>query len=160
VPGQACGKVVSATAGQGIHPEVPVLRLRGYYLRMPGHGPDLAGEPAGVWGTLRNVLLLRCPRCGSRPVFSGMFRMFASCRGCRPTFERESGYFVGSIYVNYGFTAALLIGGDFALERLTTLGPGGILGSCAAAGVVLPILFFRPARVLWLGIDILLDPPA
>ncbi|HET6371754.1 MAG TPA: DUF983 domain-containing protein [Candidatus Polarisedimenticolia bacterium] len=108
---------------------------------------------------LASAALLRCPRCGTRPVFSGWFRMRRSCRGCELVFEREPGYFIGAIYLNYGFTAALMIGGYFALEVLTPVGPAARLIACAAVGVAVPILFFRHARVLWLGIDIYLDPP-
>ena len=34
--------------------------------------------------------------------------MHAECGHCRLRFEREPGYFLGSIYINYGFTALLV----------------------------------------------------
>lgn len=111
------------------------------------------------WNILTSAALLRCPRCGVRPVFRGMFRMLKSCHGCGLVFEREPGYFIGAIYLNYGVTVVLMISGYFGLERLTRIGPIALLLVCGAVGVVFPILFFRHARLLWLGIDIHIDPP-
>ena len=113
-----------------------------------------------VWNILLSAAILRCPRCGARPVFLGMFRMRGSCSGCGLVFEREPGYFIGAIYLNYGLTAALMIGGYFLLERVTSLGPTQLLLICGTVGLICPILFFRHARLLWLGLDILVDPPA
>lgn len=111
------------------------------------------------WRILGRILLLRCPRCGASPVYTGMFTMRSTCRGCSLRFEREPGYFIGAIYLNYGLTAGLMIGGYFALERFTSLEPASLLMVCAAVGVVVPILFFRHARLLWLGVDLYIDPP-
>jgi len=122
------------------------------------------GDHPGIAAVIGNILMsaavLRCPRCGARPVFTGLFRMRRSCPGCGLVFEREPGYFIGAIYLNYGATAAVMIGGYFLLERLTTLRPVSLLLICGAVGVIGPLLFFRHARLLWLGVDITVDPPA
>lgn len=118
------------------------------------------GVLPSVWKILRSAALLSCPRCGARPVFRGMFRMLDVCPGCGLVFEREPGYFIGAIYLNYGLTAALMIGGYFALERMTGIGPTGRLLAVGSVAVLVPILFFRHARMLWLGVDLWMDPPA
>ena len=80
------------------------------------------------------------------------------CPGCDLLFEREPGYFIGSIYLNYGLTTILMIASYFALEKLAGFGLWECLAACAALGIVLPLLFFRHARTLWLGVDQMFDP--
>jgi hypothetical protein len=84
--------------------------------------------------------------------------MRSSCPDCGLVFEREPGYFIGSIYLNYGLTTVLMIAGYFALEKLAGLGPWTCLSICGAFGVVFPLLFFRHARTLWLAVDQFFDP--
>ena len=112
----------------------------------------------GVWKILTSAVRLRCPRCLSAPLFAGAFRMNASCGACGLVFEREPGYWIGSIYLNYGFTVTSMIAGWFALESFTPLGTGWRLALCAAAGVALPLAGFRHARALWMAVDRAFDP--
>src|SRR5262249_27539597 len=105
-----------------------------------------------------SALRLRCPRCGNGPIFVGMFRMRPLCPVCGLVFEREPGYFIGSIYLNYGLTTVLMIAGYFALEKEGGLGPWWCLGLCGVFGVVFPLIFFRNARTLWLALDQFFDP--
>src|SRR5262249_54898084 len=74
---------------------------------MSGTVPLAAPRPAVVLG---RALRLRCPRCGRTRLFAGWFRMRDTCAACGLRYEREQGYFVGAIYVNYLLTAALGLG--------------------------------------------------
>ena len=96
---------------------------------------------------------LRCPRCGSGPLFRGWFRMHEACPRCGFSYEREPGFYLGSIYVNYGATVIL----TGALYALLVMGLGfsneTALAVCLTAAVLCPILFFRHARSFLLALD-------
>lgn len=79
--------------------------------------------------------------------------MHDCCSACGLTFQREPGFYLGSIYINYGVTV-FLTGLLYA-----TLVPGiGLpqrtgLGACLAVAVLFPLAFFRTARSLLLAMD-------
>ena len=100
---------------------------------------------------------LRCPRCGEGALFEGWFRMPPRCAHCGLTFDREPGYFLGSIYFNYGATAGLVTTTYFAGFFFTTIPNEWLLAGLAVVCVVFPLWFFRYARALWLGFDELMD---
>ncbi|MFM8291251.1 MAG: DUF983 domain-containing protein [Planctomycetia bacterium] len=110
-------------------------------------------EPPRSRGTsLSRALALRCPRCGGGRLFAGWFRMHPACDRCGLPFTREPGFYLGSIYVNYGITV-LLTGAIYA----AILGLGGsheaALTTCLAVAVLFPVIFFRHARSLLLALD-------
>lgn len=79
--------------------------------------------------------------------------MHDTCAGCGASFRRESGFYLGSIYINYGVTV-VVTGALYALLVLV----GGTthetaLTVCLAVAVALPILFFRHARSFLLALD-------
>ena len=47
------------------------------------------------------ALRLLCPRCGIGKLYQKPFRMHANCPHCNLRFEREQGYYVGAIDINY-----------------------------------------------------------
>jgi uncharacterized protein (DUF983 family) len=101
---------------------------------------------------------LRCPRCGQQRLFKNWITMYPECATCHLKYEREPGYFLGSIYINYGLTAVLVTILYFTIffTRVTTPEIG--LGLVMAFGAVFAIWFFRYARSLWLGFDHFWDP--
>src|SRR2546427_10553869 len=84
----------------------------------PGSPPSGAVSFArpGIRGILARGLRLRCPRCGCCPLYSGYFRMQERCAACGFRYEREQGYFVGAIYINYAITVALAAGSVLLLD--------------------------------------------
>src|SRR5215475_2830273 len=54
-------------------------------------------------------LRLRCPRCGAPGIFDGFWTLRRFCRACNLRFEREQGYFIGAIYINYFATVSIAI---------------------------------------------------
>jgi uncharacterized protein (DUF983 family) len=107
-----------------------------------------------IWRAIR----LRCPSCGGGELFRGWFAMHPQCRGCGRPFSGDEGYFLGSIYFNYGVTGVLVVSIYFALyfnnvltndQRLTLLG---------AFVILFPVWFFRYARALWIAFDEYWDP--
>src|SRR5262245_13216614 len=102
---------------------------------------------------LRRAVTLRCPRCGTGAIFSGWFAMHETCPQCGLRFEREPGYFVGAIYVNYAVTAVASLGVPILLDVLFGVGTWTQIAIGGVLAVAVPIVFFRHARSLWLGID-------
>ena len=103
-------------------------------------------------------LCLRCPRCGTGALFRTWFTMHERCAVCQLRFEREQGYFLGAMYINYGVTVVLALIGSFALEYW--VGPSLTqqlllwIGFCS----LFPVVFFRYSRGLWLAFDHIFDP--
>jgi uncharacterized protein (DUF983 family) len=101
---------------------------------------------------------LRCPRCGAGMLFRGWFRMRKECDWCGLDFVREPGFYLGSIYVNYGLTALLITAIYFTLFFTTDADPRLVLWGLVVFCVVFPLWFFRYARSLWLAFDQFWDP--
>jgi len=109
------------------------------------HGSSLAA--------FARAALLRCPACGSGPLFRGWFHMHEACRACGASFRREPGFYLGSIYINYGATV-IVTGALYAL--LVLIGKTShetALAACMAVAVAFPVFFFRYARSVLLALD-------
>lgn len=101
---------------------------------------------------------LRCPSCGEDKLFCGWMRMRPECENCGLPFEREPGFYLGSIYINYGLTGLLLTAGYLTLYFTEAVSPDTALWICLAFCLIFPLWFFRYARSLWLGLDYYFDP--
>jgi uncharacterized protein (DUF983 family) len=86
--------------------------------------------------------------------------MYDRCAVCGLVFEREPGYFVGAIYVNYAATVAISVAGFLVLDHYTTLTVTTQIVMWSAFGIAFPLFFFRYSRSLWLGIEYLFNPEA
>jgi len=104
------------------------------------------------------ALRLVCTVCGRGPLFKGLFRMHENCSHCGLKFEREPGFFLGSIYINYGVTAVATLVTYFVLFFTATFSETQTIGVLVAIVIGLPILLHRYARSLWLGFDQWQDP--
>jgi uncharacterized protein (DUF983 family) len=116
---------------------------------------------AGFWQAVRSVRRgfgLRCPRCGARTLFRNWVAMHERCRVCDLPFEREQGYFLGAMYVNYAFTVAIVLSGYFVLEWLTDLPLAYHLVLWASVSMLCPLLLFRYSRGVWLNFDYMFNP--
>lgn len=101
---------------------------------------------------------LKCPRCGRGPVFFGFFKMHPECPRCHLRFEREQGFFVGAIYLNYGATVAIAVPGFFILDYLTAITLFQQLLLWGAFALLFPLFFFRYSRSLWLSLVYMFIP--
>jgi uncharacterized protein (DUF983 family) len=107
-----------------------------------------------VW----RALLLRCPFCGKGKLFRGWFAMHEVCPHCGVTLAREPGFYLGSIYFNYGLTA-LIVAIAYPLLLFNGVAKSNVLlGGSLAFVILFPLVFFRHARSLWLGFDQFVDP--
>ena len=96
------------------------------------------------------ALRLRCPFCGQGKLFRGWFAMHQQCEACGKSFEREPGFFLGSIYFNYGLTSLivaiaypmLLFGCGFQEYETPLLIGAGVFV------LLFPMWFFRYAQLV------------
>ena len=110
------------------------------------------------WTFVGRAWRLRCPRCGQGRLFKSLIAMRSQCERCHLRYEREPGYFLGSIYINYGLTALLVTIIYFALFFSGAISPQAALWVVTAFALAFPLWFFRYARSLWLGFDHYWDP--
>ena len=105
------------------------------------------------------ALRLVCPYCGKGRLFSGWFAMNERCSACGFKFERETGYFLGSIYVNYGVAVVIAIVLHLLMQYVWQR--GALEQTIVIGGLVagFGLGFFRHARALWLAFDLAFDPP-
>lgn len=85
--------------------------------------------------------------------------MYQRCSNCRLKFEREQGYFVGAIYINYAATVVILIPGYFVLDYFLGISLNMQLVLWVVFAVFFPLLFFRHSRSLWMTVDHIFNPP-
>ena len=104
------------------------------------------------------ALRLRCPLCGEGRLFRGWFAMQAQCPSCGAGLEREPGFYLGSIYINYGLTA-LLVAVVYPVLLFRGVASNQVLLVGALLFTVLfPLLLFPWSRSLWLAFDQWYDP--
>lgn len=99
------------------------------------------------------ALKLLCPRCGKGQLFSGWFRMHEHCSGCGMKYEREPGYFLGSIYINYGWTAMSMSISYIVLRYVFDLPNIYVVPPLLVYVIVFPTVFHRYSRAIWLTLD-------
>jgi uncharacterized protein (DUF983 family) len=107
---------------------------------------------------LYRAIRLRCPVCGEGKIFSGFFKSYRECGHCGAIYDREPGFFLGSIYFNYGLTALICAIAYPVLSFGYRIGDNLAMAIVLGFAVLFPVWFFRYARSLWLGMDQFWDP--
>lgn len=104
--------------------------------------------------------LLRCPACAYRPLFSKWFYMVPVCPGCGWCFERDPGYWTGSMGINI-IVAELVWAALFVLAAVVTWPTPpwqALTWASVALMVLLPLAFFPWSRTLWIAFDLFFRP--
>jgi uncharacterized protein (DUF983 family) len=122
----------------------------------PGPAPP---RPLVARERLRRAAALRCPACGKGGPFDGLLSMRPHCPACGYRFERETGYFLGSIYFNYGVTGGSAVAGYLLLDALFSLRFWQQMCLWIPWSLALPFWFHRYARSLWMAMDHGVSPP-
>jgi uncharacterized protein (DUF983 family) len=114
------------------------------------------------------ALRLRCPSCGERPMFIRWFKVrrlrdwftpLDGCPRCGYPFERETGYFLMSIWaVNYGFSSILGLILYGILEFFFDLPIWTLMLSVLLPVLIFSVLFARHSKSLFLACDLFFDP--
>jgi len=84
--------------------------------------------------------------------------MYDTCPNCGLKFEREPGFFLGSIYINYGLTALIVAIAYPLLLFVIGVPERPLLLSAVAFTVFFPLLLFPWARSIWIAFDQWHDP--
>lgn len=108
--------------------------------------------------TFGRAIRRRCPYCGASGVFDG-WSLKPRCPACNTLYEYEDGYFLGSYVVNLGVTELITVGIVVWLIAGTDLGVLEMQIYGVALAVLLPILFYPLALLLWVALDISIHPP-
>ncbi len=121
-----------------------------------------------AWTYLGRACLLKCPECGTRPVFlpllrirrlSDYFTPLDGCPRCGYAYEREMGYFLLSIWaINYGFGSLLGIAIYCYLEFSYHLSLPALLVGVITPVVLFNFFFARHSKALFLALDHYFDP--
>lgn len=102
----------------------------------------------------------RCPRCGAGGIFKSFFDLHERCPNCGVKYERESGYWVGSMIIvttiTFGLFVALLVGG--MILTWPDVPWNWLLGVTIGANLVVPILAYPRSKTLWSALEMSWHP--
>ena len=118
-----------------------------------------SGQRPGV--TRRDIIvrgiLHRCPNCGANGVFRGLFTTNKRCTNCGFLVEREDGFFLGAMALNYAAAAFPLVI-IFVLVFMDRISVPLAMTVAIAWGVLVPVLFYRTSKSLWMMLVYLVIP--
>jgi uncharacterized protein (DUF983 family) len=89
--------------------------------------------------------------------------MYKLCPVCNLDYEREPGFYTGAWAINLIISELLVAAFTVTVAVWAALHPGASFITIIIIGVLLaflvPILFFRHSRSIWLGMNYWLNPP-
>jgi predicted RNA-binding Zn-ribbon protein involved in translation (DUF1610 family) len=94
----------------------------------------------------------RCPNCGGATLFrkGSWFELNKACPNCGLQFERDEGFFIGSMSINYGFTLVAFVTPVVLLCYKGYFGTTTAIVLAGAGSIAIPALFYRSSRSWWL----------
>lgn len=112
---------------------------------------------------LRAILVGRCPRCLKGPVFpptlAGLIGLMNErCPECGLVFLRETGYFLGAMYVSYGLGVLTILPIGILLAVILEWSLAVVIPLLVLLTVLCMPLFLRYSRIIWLHVDQAVDP--
>ena len=89
-----------------------------------------------------------CPNCGGRTLFQEgrLFDIADSCRACGLKIEKDDGFFLGAMSLNYGVVVFGYLAPVAMLWYAGVLGSRTAVGLALAGAVALPIVLYRSSR--------------
>ncbi len=102
----------------------------------------------------------RCPNCGGGHLFrkGSMFDLNKACPDCGLRLERDEGFFIGSMSLNYGVTLVCFLTPVMVLAYEGVIGTTAAIALAGVGSVGFPVLFYRSSRSWWLMQYYLLFP--
>jgi uncharacterized protein (DUF983 family) len=94
----------------------------------------------------------RCPNCGGRTLFrpGTLFQVNPECPRCGLKIERDEGFFLGSMSLNYGVTVVGFLVPVLLLAYFGVIGTTFAVILAGAGALLFPALFYRSSRSWWL----------
>ena len=94
----------------------------------------------------------RCPNCGGRTLFKAgtLFQTNPSCTACGLVIERDEGFFLGSMSLNYGVTLVGFLTPVMLLAWAGLIPPTPAIVIACVGTIAFPALFYRSSRSWWL----------
>ena len=125
-----------------------------------------------TWPKARNyftrAVLLRCPVCGTKPIFPPLartrnlhdwFTPLDGCPRCGYAYDREPGYFLLSVWaINYGIAALLGLALYLVFEWFYDWPVWTLIAAVVVPVVLFNILFARHSKSIFIAWDHLFDP--
>ena len=90
----------------------------------------------------------RCPNCGGRTLFKAgaLFELDEGCADCGLKFEKDEGFYLGAMSLNYGVTLVGLLTPVALLWYGGVLSGRGAVGLAVAGSILGPVLLYRSSR--------------
>ncbi|MGE0057539.1 MAG: DUF983 domain-containing protein [Dehalococcoidia bacterium] len=111
---------------------------------------------------LKGILQGRCPRCSKGQIFQpglmGLLFMNDECEVCGLRFLRESGYYLGAMYVSYGLGVLTVLPVATYLGAFARWPLWSVFVVMVVQTLVSMLLFLRFSRTIWLYFDEAIDP--
>jgi uncharacterized protein (DUF983 family) len=94
----------------------------------------------------------RCPNCGGRTLFKPgtLFEVNKECPACGLKIERDEGFFLGSMSLNYGVTLVCFLTPVMLLAYRGAIGVTAAIVIAGVGSIAFPALFYRSSRSWWL----------
>ena len=101
---------------------------------------------------LARGLALSCPNCGAHTLYrkNHYFQLERACSECGMRWDKDEASFLGSVVLNYGITAFGIILPWIVVASLMGAPRNAVIAGAVAAGVIMPILLYRPSKSWWL----------
>lgn len=109
------------------------------------------------------MLAGKCPRCHKGAIFPPTFMGFAGmmnerCEVCGLPFLRETGYFLGAMYVSYGLGVLTILPVGIILAVVLEWSLAIVIPLIIIQAIISMPLFLRFSRTIWLHVDQAIDP--
>jgi len=102
----------------------------------------------------------RCARCGERKLFNRWVTMVQRCPRCGHSYERNHGFWLGSIMLNMAFTFGVFL--VVFVGGMVTTWPDppwtGLLILTLTVNTLFPVVFHPISRTLWVGMEMAARP--
>ena len=117
-------------------------------------GPQ--GKRPGLGTLLMRGVRKRCAKCGQGRAFESYFRIRQRCPHCGYIFEREEGYWVGAVIINFVFVEGWFLllfvaivfatAPDIAWVQLLVVG--------LVTNGLLPVVLYPHSKTIWMALDL------
>ena len=125
---------------------------------MSEHTPIPSGQPTQKPGPLAKDLDTSLSGLRIGKIFRNSIQMAPACTVCGFIYEREQGYFIGAMYINYGVTVLAIMAGWIILELVVKVSSDLLVWLLGIIAIGIPIGFYRYSKALWMALDLSMDP--